>query len=297
MRENPKDTIVDPLQMYRGESARRFVKSEENPLYWANAKIIEKEILERLNVVHRPWHYAELAAGAHTDAYPQFFAALLQDSESHVDWVDSSPDMIELAQEYLLSSVPAADSERAQPLIHFIEADIFEYLSRLEEDSLDIATLKNAFDYIEDLEQLFSLLFQKLKPGGCMIAGLSSSRIRGIQTAQTPHAQCSIINPNDEIIEIDPQEPHKLQTGERIRVQFFERGTTTLMKGVETILFFHSQEEIEEIAKRSGFKFELNYRTQEDGTGKNLEIPVLVLTKPLRTSGVVTEVRKEVDQL
>ncbi|PIU09083.1 MAG: hypothetical protein COZ85_04145 [Candidatus Moranbacteria bacterium CG_4_8_14_3_um_filter_34_16] len=173
--KNPKG-----LEMYFSpEIAEKFSELEQNEKNFRVAKIVDAVLMQESANIEGPIYSAELGGGAHPDRYDNFFEKLIVET-GHMDWVDVSPFMLEEAKKYISDE----KYQKRREVITFIKKDILEYLRNLEPGKLDIAIMKYTIDHIENLEMLFSLLWEKLALGGKFIAtiGITSSELKSYST-------------------------------------------------------------------------------------------------------------------
>src|SRR3989344_7343952 len=170
--ENSKEKITQKgLEMYFDPAvARNFAEREQNEKNFKVAEIVDDVIMSEFNGMDYSIKSAELGGGAHPDRYHKLFKKLLEEPKGHIDWVDISPRMLELAKEY----IDTDEYRKREEVISFIEKDIIGYLESLESKSLDIAIMKYTLEDIGDLDEFFRLLSEKLKIGGRLVSTLAT---------------------------------------------------------------------------------------------------------------------------
>jgi len=270
--EKKKKQIGSGLEMYFNHNvAKKFAELEQNEKNFRVADIVDKIIMQEMTGIKGPIYAAELGGGAHPDRYDRFFAKLLQKPNGHLDWVDISPYMLDLAKQYL-------DDDKYRnrwEVITFIEDDILNYLNGLEDEVLDLAIMKYTFDHIENVSFLFELLSKKLKDGGKMIATITtlSPELKSIST------NARFLYQGEEFPE---NETRKLEDGERFRIKFFKQSGNPeagYMEEAETEKFFHSKEKIVKLAKQLGFDYYLGDWKGLANKNEHVDQIILVLTK------------------
>ena len=81
--------------------AKLFAEHEQNEKNFRVAAIVDKIIMLEITHLPAPIYAAELGGGAHPDRYHEFFDYLLKEPNGHIDWVDVSPYMLQLAKKYM----------------------------------------------------------------------------------------------------------------------------------------------------------------------------------------------------
>lgn len=226
------------------DTARIFAEREENYKHKQVSSIIAKIILACLSDRNHKIKIADLGAGAHPDRYDELFELLLGTPGGVIDWVDSSPFMIELAKEYLDKK---GLSDRKE-VINFVPKDFSQYLEDSDDDSLDVAIMKYTFEDIIDLEPFMRLLQKKLKPNGIMVATVQSSpEITSI------HSNARYLYQGKEFPE---NETRTLTDGEEWQIKFYretDNPASGYLPGIETVKYYHSPETIAKLAEKFGF--------------------------------------------
>jgi len=89
------------LEMYFSpEVVQKFAELEQNEKNFKVANIVDTVLMQETTGIGHPIFSAELGGGAHPDRYDAFFKKLIQEG-GHMDWVDISPYMLELAEKYI----------------------------------------------------------------------------------------------------------------------------------------------------------------------------------------------------
>lgn len=244
---NPQNTSNNHkgLEMYfEPEIAEKFAELEQNEKNFNVAQIVDSILIQESASLKSPIYSAELGGGAHPDRYDEFFNKLIEEN-GHMDWVDVSPHMIELAKKYLSKE----EYQNRKEIINFIESDILEYLRGLENEKIDIAIMKYTIDHIEKLDELFKLLAEKLTQGGKLIATIGSTN---------PELKSYSTNArflyNGE--QFPDDETRILKEGDTFTVKFFKVSgdpTAGYLEGAETMKYYHSAEKIKQISEELGF--------------------------------------------
>lgn len=244
---NPQNTSNNHkgLEMYfEPEIAEKFAELEQNEKNFNVAQIVDSILIQESASLKSPIYSAELGGGAHPDRYDEFFNKLIEEN-GHMDWVDVSPHMIELAKKYLSKE----EYQNRKEIINFIESDILEYLRGLENEKIDIAIMKYTIDHIEKLDELFKLLAEKLTQGGKLIATIGSTN---------PELKSYSTNArflyNGE--QFPDNETRILKEGDTFTVKFFKVSgdpTAGYLEGAETMKYYHSAEKIKQISEELGF--------------------------------------------
>ncbi|MEK7452747.1 MAG: methyltransferase domain-containing protein [Patescibacteria group bacterium] len=264
------------LAMYFSpEIAEKFAESEQNEKNFKVAKIIDTILMQESEKLQNPIYSAELGGGAHPDRYHEFFDKLLSEPRGHMDWVDLSPYMLKLAVKYISEEKYKNRNE----IITFIENDILEYLRTLENEKLDTAIMKYTIDHIDDLNELFKLLSEKIKHGGKLIATIGN-----INPELKSFSTNARFLYNGE--EFPDDETRELKDGDSFTVKFFKVSgdpTAGYIDGAETKKYFHSAEKIKNLAESFGFDIFLgdwkDFVEQEKQNDETMNQDVLVLTK------------------
>ena len=150
--KRPKQNIQKGLEMYFSpEIAEKFAELEQNDKNFRVAQIVDRTIMQETKNIPDPIFAAELGGGAHPDRYHKFFNRLLREPRGHLDWVDISPHMLELAKKYIEDE----KFQNRKEVINFIKSDIIDYLHNLGDKKLDLALMKYTADHIKDIEGLF----------------------------------------------------------------------------------------------------------------------------------------------
>ncbi len=90
------------LEMYFSrEIAEKFAELEQNEKNFRVAEIVDRILMQETVGLSKPIQAAELGGGAHPDRYHKFFNKLIENPRGHIDWVDISPYMLELAEKYI----------------------------------------------------------------------------------------------------------------------------------------------------------------------------------------------------
>jgi ubiquinone/menaquinone biosynthesis C-methylase UbiE len=274
--ENKKENNnTKGLEMYFSqEITEKFAELEQNEKNFRVANIVDNILIQEINNFKFPIYSAELGGGAHPDRYDKFFNRLLKDG-GHIDWVDVSPYMLKLADKYISNE----KYQDRKDVITFIESDILEYLQKLEKEKLDIAIMKYTIDHIKDLDELFKLLSEKLKPGAKLVSTIGSTN---------PELKSYSTNArflyNGE--EFSNDEVKILKDGDNFTIKFFKvsgNPNAGYLEGAETLKYYHSAEKIKELANKYNFSIFLgdwkNFVKPENQGGEDMDQEVLVLTK------------------
>ncbi len=270
-----KEKLKEDLRMYFSpEVTRKFAQLEQNETNYKVSGLLDKIALQETEGRGEPLYVADLGAGAHPDRYHGLFSRLLKGPRGKIDWVDVSPFMLELANEYL------NDFPQRREVINFIEDDLFSYLEKLPDSTLDLVMMKYVLDHIEEKEKLFHLFSLKLNPGGVVIAtaGRLDPRLKSFST------NARYLYRGEEF---PPEETRVLQDGDRFIIRFLrvsgdpESGYT---EGAETVKYYHSPEKMEEVAKKEGLDIfwgdwkEIINETRREGVSE--EEDIIILKKP-----------------
>jgi len=263
------------LEMYFSpEIAEKFAELEQNEKNFKVAQIVDTMLLQESADMKAPIYSAELGGGAHPDRYDKFFSKLINEG-GHMDWVDISPIMLELAKKYISNE----KYQNRKKIITFVKSEILEYLRGLENEKLDLAIMKYTIDHIDNLEELFALLSVKLAKGGKLIAtiGNMSPELKSYST-------------NARFLyngaEFPDNETRTLKDGDNFTVKFFKVSgdpTSGYLEGAETLKYYHSAEKIKKLAESFGFDIFLgdwkDLVPRENQKGETMDQGVLVLTK------------------
>ena len=264
------------LEMYFSpEIALKFAELEQNDKNFRVARIADRVLMKETKDFDNPIYVAELGGGAHPDRYHDFFDKLLTEPSGHIDWVDISPYMLDLAKKYIEDE----KYKKRNEVISFIKSDILEYLDKLEDNKLDVAIMKYTIDHMENIEDLFRLLSSKLKPGGKLIStiGSMSPELKSYSTnARFLYNGESF--PDDEV--------RILKDGDNFTVKLFKvsgNPNAGYLEGALTIKYFHSADKFREIADTFGFDIFLGdwkeFIDEEKQEGEKMDQGILVLTK------------------
>lgn len=264
------------LEMYFSpEIAEKFAELEQNEKNFKVAQIVDRVLTQESEEIKPPIYSAELGGGAHPDRYQEFFNKLLKEPRGHIDWVDVSPYMLELAKKYISDE----KYQNRKEVITFIKSDILEYLRGLENKKLDLAIMKYTIDHIDNLDALFELLSVKLKQGGELIATIGS---------MSPELKSYSTNArflyNGE--QFPDNETRTLKDGDNFTVKFFKvsgNPNAGYLEGAEALKYFHSPEKIKSLAESFGFDIFLgdwkDFVAPDKQGGETMSQDILVLTK------------------
>lgn len=268
-----KKQSKNELAMYFSEEvAREFAKHEQNKRNFEVAEVIDQILIQETEKIEKPLYVAELGGGAHPDRYHQFFKKLLKKPQGKIDWVDVSAFMLKLAKEYISTD----DYKERLDIISFIEKDIMDYLDALEDESLDVAIMKYVIDYIDNIDELFSLLSLKLQKGGIFVA-----TIRTYPYLEKHSTSAEYFYRGEDIPE---EEAKELKDGDYYTIKFLKESGNPkagYVEGAETVKYFHSKEKIEKTAKKFNFDFFIGDHKDiiKDDKNKEIEQEVLILRK------------------
>jgi ubiquinone/menaquinone biosynthesis C-methylase UbiE len=272
--QNPSDSRKGLEMYFSPEVAEKFAATEQNEKNFKVAKIVDAILIQESAGLKSPIYSAELGGGAHPDRYDEFFKKLIA-QKGHVDWVDVSPFMLELATKYL-SNEKYQDRKK---VIAFIKSEILEYLRGLENEKLDLAIMKYTIDHIENLEALFELLSEKLAPGGKLVATIGSTN-----PELKSHSTNARFLYNGE--QFPDDETRSLKDGDSYTVKFFKvsgKPEAGYLEGAETLKYFHSAEKIKQLAESFDFDIFLgdwkNFVKPTNQNNETMDQDVLVLTK------------------
>lgn len=274
--ETSKENSQQGLEMYFSpEVAKNFAELEQNEKNYRVAEIVDRVILQETKDMPDPIYAADLGGGAHPDRYHEFFNKLLKKPRGHIDWVDVSPYMLELAKKYIENK----KYQDRKEVIDFIKNEILEYLHNLENKKLDLAIMKYTIDYIKDIETLFKLLSEKIKLGGKFIAtiGNLSPELKSYSTNAR-----FLYNGK----QFPTDETRILKDGDNFTLKFFkisDNPNSGYLEGAETIKYFYSSKKIKKLAKSFSFDIFLDdwkdFVTEEEQESEKLDQDILVLTK------------------
>lgn len=272
--QNPSSNHKGLEMYFSPKIAEKFAELEQNEKNFRVAQIVDTILLQESADLKAPIYSAELAGGAHPDRYDEFFSKLINEG-GHMDWVDVSPLMLELAKKYISNE----KYQNRNEIITFIKKDILEYLRGLENKKLDLAIMKYTIDHIESLDELFQLLSTKLTQGGKLIATIGST---------SPELKSYSTNArylyNGE--QFPDNETRTLKDGDHFTVKFFKVSgdpTAGYLEGAETLKYYHSAEKVKRLAESFGFDIFLgdwkDFVPQENQKSETMNQEVLVLTK------------------
>ncbi len=255
--------------------AENFAEREQNEKNFRVAAIADKVMEEEMKDFSNPLQIAELGGGAHPDRYSLLFERLLKEPRGHIDWVDVSPYMLELAKKY----INTPEYKNRDKIIDFIKADIINYLEKLSNDALDLCIMKYTIDHIDDLDELFELLSRKLKSPGRLVAtiGVISPELKSNST------NARFLYNGEEFPE---NETRTLKDGDTFTVKFFKESgnpAAGYLEGAETVKYYHSLEKIRELAEKYGFEIFLgdwkDLVPEDSREGERMDQSILVLRK------------------
>ena len=264
------------LEMYFSpEIAEKFAELEQNEKNFKVAQIVDIVLMQESREIKTPIYSVELGGGAHPDRYQEFFNKLLKEPRGHIDWVDVSPYMLELAKKYISDE----KYQNRKEVVAFIKSDILEYLRGLENEKLDLAIMKYTIDHIDNLNALFELLYAKLKQGGKLIATIGS---------MSPELKSYSTNArflyNGE--QFPDNETRTLKDGDNFTVKFFKvsgNPNAGYLNGAEALKYFHSAEKIKSLAESFGFDIFLgdwkDFVAPDKQGDETMSQDILVLTK------------------
>ncbi len=273
--KNQSEKILKGLDMYfNREVAENFAEREQNEKNFRVAAIADRIIELELKEFSGPLQAAELGGGAHPDRYDKFFERLLEDG-GRIDWVDVSPYMLKLSKKY----IDTPEYKNRQKIIDFIQADIISYLEKLPNNALDLSIMKYTIDHIDDLDELFELLAQKLKSPGRLVAtiGVLSPELKSIST------NARFLYNGQEFPE---NETRILKDGDTFTVKFLKESgnpAAGYLEGAETTKYYHSPEKIKQLAEKYGFEIFLgdwkDLVPEDLSEGEKMDQDILVLRK------------------
>lgn len=264
------------LEMYFSqEIAEKFAELEQNEKNFKVSEIVDRVLMQETKGFRGLIQAAELGGGAHPDRYHEFFGKLLKEPRGHIDWVDISPYMLELAKKY----ISGEEYRERRQVITFIESDILEYLRGLNNEKLNVVIMKYTIDHIADINALFESLSMKLKRGGKLIAtiGTLNPELRSFSTNAR-----FLYNGK----EFPDNETRTLKDSDSFTAKFFKVSgdpKSGYLEGAQTIKYFHSAEKIRKLAEFYWFDIFLgdwkNFVTKASQGDELLDQIMLVLTK------------------
>lgn len=248
-----------------------FAELEQNEKNFKVADIVDQVIMHTVGELHQGFAACELGWWAHPDRYHRLFDALIQNNGT-IDRVDISPYMLALADKYI-----DTDAYRARKnVIKLIEHDIVSYLTSLPDDTLDLAIMKYTIDHIADIDELFSLLSQKLKTWWALVSsvGVLSPELKSISTNARFFYNGASFPENETRI---------LQDGDTFTVKFFNvsgQPDKGFIPWWETTKYYHSAEKYKTTWTKYGFTtFVGNRKELLPNEQEQMEQAVLVLKK------------------
>ncbi len=273
---NKLETKRTGVEMYfNPEVAKTFAELEQNEKNFKVAQIVDRVLIDQTKGISAPIQACELGGGAHPDRYNQFFAKLLQQPKGNIDWVDVSPHMLLLADEYISTN----DYSDRKEVITYIESDILKYLEGLEDESLDVAIMKYTIGHISDVSLLFALLQKKLKKGGKLVSTMGALK----PTLKSYSTNARFLYNGQQFAD---DETRTLVDGDTFTVKFFaESGNPNggYMPGAETTKYYHSTSKITQQAETNNFDIFLgNWKDLIDidsQQNEEMDQAMLVLTK------------------
>ncbi len=242
-----KDNSKDATEMYLNpDTAKTFAEREKNDEKWHSvvSNILDTVVVESFK--GKEINIANLGAGANPQKYQGILEKLQKGSK--MDWVDISPTMLEMAQE---------KDEIPKESINFIKGNFRDYFSSKEKESLDAVMMQYSINYIDNLDDFLSSLYEKLKDHGIFVANIGGNNIQNGETV-------SFLVNGKEITGTT-----ELKDGDKYTINFLDSDGN--IEGSTTKNFF-SYEKIESVAKENGLKFSLN--TLKDG-GVNTNLLIL----------------------
>jgi len=238
---------IEELKMYFSKDiAEKFAELEQNERNFQAAEIVDRILIQETADFENSIYVAELGGGAHPDRYHKFFEKIMQEPKGHIDWVDISPFMLELAKKYINNE----EYQKRKEVVDFVESEICEYLSGLKDGQLDLAIMKYTFNHIQDIEVLFQSLSMKIKEGG-----------KFISTIANLNAELKSYSTNASYLyngqKFPDDEKRELKDGNNYMIKFFKVSgdkDSGYLKGAEAVLYYHSVEKIKKLAKTFGFE-------------------------------------------
>lgn len=266
---------IEELKMYFSKDiAEKFAELEQNERNFQAAEIVDRILIQKTVDFENSIYVAELGGGAHPDRYHKFFEKIMQEPKGHIDWVDISPVMLELAKKYINNE----EYQERKEVVDFVESEICEYLSGLKDGQLDLAIMKYTFNHIQDIEVLFQSLSIKIKEGG-----------KFISTIANLNAELKSYSTNASYLyngqQFSDDEKIKLKDGDSYVIKFFKIAgdkNSGYLENAETVLYYHSAEKIKKLAETFGFEVFIGDWKDLVETGKQDEgvnQDVFVLTK------------------
>lgn len=264
------------LEMYFSPKiSKKFAKLEQNEKNFKVAQAVDRVLMHASEKMTAPLRAAELGGGAHPDRYHEFFSKLTLEPQGRMDWVDISPNMLELAKKYVAKD----EYNSRKQILYFVESDIFKYLTDSEDGKLDIAIMKYTLNHIADLESLFGLLAKKLASGGKLVATIEQT---------SPELKCFSTNArylyNGE--EFPADETRTLKDGDNYTIKFLKvsgQPESGCLEGAETVKYYHSLQKIKQLASACDFEIFLDdwkkYVPAAKQFGETMDQDILVLTK------------------
>lgn len=251
----------------------KFAELEQNEKNFRVARVIDNILVQESINLKGPIYSAELGGGAHPDRYDSFFNKLIKE-EGRIDWVDASPYMLALAEKYISNE----RYEKRKDVINFIQDDILDYLSKLENGKLDLAIMKYTIDHIKDLEKLFKLLSEKLKAGASLVSTITSIKPE-LKSCST---NARFLYKGEEFPD---NETRTLKDGDSFTIKFFKVSgdpSAGYLDGAESLKYYHSPEKIKKLAKIYNFNVFLgdwkDFVKKENQKDETIDQEVLVLT-------------------
>lgn len=224
---------------------KRFAQSEQNDKNYEVAEIIDNVIMSIIWNLKWKLSLAELWWWAHPDRYHKMFEYLIN-NWWNIDWIDISPFMIELANQYLDKTW----LENRKSVINYIIQDIIEYLKWKDNESIDIAIMKYTLDHIQNIDLLFKLLSKKLKKWWHFVATitLSSNKLKS-SSANVAY-----------FFDWEQPEPWKeiyLQDWDSFEIKWYKETfnpDSWFQPGAQTIKYYYSDEYMNKLAKKYWFE-------------------------------------------
>lgn len=273
---NRQEELKKELKMYfYSELVKKFAKLEQNEKNFKVAEIVDRILIHESEKMNRPIFAVELGGGAHPDRYHKFFKMILENPKGHIDWVDLSPHMLEMADDYLESG----DLEDRKEVISYIQKEITEYLRDISDEKLDIAIMKYTFSHIKDIDEFFGLLKKKLKSSGVFVATAGET-----QEILKSHSTNARFLYNGE--EIPDGETRKMKDGDTYSIKFFKVSgdpSQGYLEGAETTKYYHSVKKIKNLAEKHDLDVFVgdwkDFLEKDRQDGEELDQDVLVLRK------------------
>lgn len=273
--QNPSNNHKGLKMYFSPEIAEKFAELEQNEKNFKVAQIVDLILMQESAEIKTPIYSAELGGGAHPDRYHKFFSKLLNEPRGHMDWVDVSPYMLELAKKYISNE----KYQNRKKVITFIKSNILEYLRGLENEKLDLAIMKYTIDHIDNIKALFKLLSQKVMQGGKLIA-----------TIESTSPELKSYSTNARFLyngaQFPDDETRTLKDGDNFMVKFFKISGNPdggYLEGAETLKYFHSAEKMKQLAESLGFDIFLgdwkDFVERDSQGGESMDQEILVLTK------------------